>query len=253
MFNPRPQLRRTGRTALMTTALGLALAAGVASPAMAVSDTGPLDKPQVLSNADKNTGGANGQCPTGPYCSTRDGSPSLNGNGKGQATGKPAAGSVGKADNKNPKGQLPNGSDANAGYECDTNHGIGRSNPAHTACVASVVPPAVTPPGVTPPEVTPPGVTPPGVTPPGVTPPGVTPPAVAPPALTPVVVVEQPAVAGVVAEAPAAAVAANPLPVSAAAGQASTGGQLVAGGFTAFAAALALGAGFVLLRRHGVA
>src|SRR4029077_1202665 len=85
-------------------------------------------------------GGANGQCPGGPYCSTRDGSPSLNGNGGGKATGKPCAGCVGKADNKNPKGQMPNGSDHNAGYECDRNHGIGRSNPAHTGCVAT--PPA---------------------------------------------------------------------------------------------------------------
>src|SRR6185312_15432233 len=93
----------------------------------------PTDK-QPLSTADQNTGGANGQCPGGPYCSTRDGSASGNGNGNGQATGKPCAGCVGKADNKNPKGQNPNGSDHNAGYECDRNHGIGRTNPAHTGC-----------------------------------------------------------------------------------------------------------------------
>jgi hypothetical protein len=89
---------------------------------------------QPLSTADQNTGGANGQCPSGPYCSTRDGSPSGNGNGNGKAVGKPCAGCVGKADNKNPKGQMPNGSDHNAGYECDRNHGIGRTNPAHTGC-----------------------------------------------------------------------------------------------------------------------
>ena len=41
---------------------------------------------------------------------------------------------MGKADNKNPKGQFPNGTDHNKGYECDGNHGIGRSNPAHTGC-----------------------------------------------------------------------------------------------------------------------
>ena len=95
---------------------------------------------QPLSNADQNSGGANGKCPGGPYCSTRDGSPSMNGNGGGKATGKPCAGCVGKADNKNPHGQYPNGSDHNAGYECDRNHGIGRTNPAHTGCTGSTTP-----------------------------------------------------------------------------------------------------------------
>src|SRR4051794_897847 len=79
----------------------------------------------------------------GPYDNTCDGSPSGNGNGNGQATGKPCAGCVGNADDKNPgyntngKGQMPNGSDHNAGYECDRNHGIGRTNPAHTGCKTS--------------------------------------------------------------------------------------------------------------------
>ncbi len=67
----------------------------------------------------------------------------MNGNGDGKSTGKPCAGCVGKADNKNPKGQMPGGSDHNNGYECDGNKGIGRGNPAHTSCV----PPIVTPPG----------------------------------------------------------------------------------------------------------
>ena len=106
------------------------------------SSDGSLLLPQPISKADANPGGANGQCPGGPYCSTRDGSPSLNGNGNGAALGKPCAGCVGKADNKNPAGQMPNGSDPNAGYECDRNHGIGRSNPAHTGCTASVTPPS---------------------------------------------------------------------------------------------------------------
>ena len=70
-----------------------------------------------------------------PYDSTCDGSPSLNGNGGGTAGGKPCAGCVGAADNKNPPGQMPNGSDANNGYECDGNSGIGKTNPAHTGCV----------------------------------------------------------------------------------------------------------------------
>ena len=99
--------------------------------------SGDPTKPQPTSRADQHSGGANGQCPGGGYCSTRDGSASANGNGGGNATGKPCAGCVGKADNKNPAGQAPNGSDANAGYECDRNHGIGRSNPAHTGCTTS--------------------------------------------------------------------------------------------------------------------
>src|SRR5262249_51489620 len=76
----------------------------------------------------------------GPYSSTRDGSPSLNGNGDGLAVGQPCAGCVGKADNKNPPGQFPNGSDPNAGYECDRNNGIGKTNPAHTGCTATSTP-----------------------------------------------------------------------------------------------------------------
>src|SRR5256714_3319395 len=103
--------------------------------------SGDPTQPQPLSNADQNSGGANGQCPGGAYCSTRDGSASGNGNGNGKATGKPCAGCVGKADNKNPKGQQPGGSDHNAGYECDRNHGIGRTNPAHTGCTSGSTPP----------------------------------------------------------------------------------------------------------------
>ena len=71
-----------------------------------------------------------------PYDSTCDGSASQNGKGDGNATGKPCAGCVGAADNKNPKGQMPNGSDANNGYECDGNQGVGQTNPAHTGCDA---------------------------------------------------------------------------------------------------------------------
>jgi LPXTG-motif cell wall-anchored protein len=101
------------------------------------STQGAYDEAQPLSTADQNSGGANGQCPGGPYCSTRDGSASGNGNGDGKATGKPCAGCVGKADNKNPNGQSPDAaSDGNAGYECDGNRGIGQSNPAHTGCPA---------------------------------------------------------------------------------------------------------------------
>jgi hypothetical protein len=159
--------------------LFIAIASVIAAPASAVSShaksvthvstgtagtSGNPSQPQPLSTADQNPGGANGKCPGGPYCSTRNGSPSLNGNGTGQAVGKPCAGCVGKADNKNPPGQYPNGTDANAGYECDRNHGIGRSNPAHTGCVGALTPtPTPTPGGVTPPRSVskPPSSTPP--------------------------------------------------------------------------------------------
>ncbi|HWL37235.1 MAG TPA: hypothetical protein VNQ77_13715 [Frankiaceae bacterium] len=94
----------------------------------------PTTSPQPKSNADMNEGGANNGGDCGAYCSTRDGSPSENGKGDGEANGKPCAGCVGKADNKNPPGQAPDGSDHNAGYECDRNQGIGKTNPAHTGC-----------------------------------------------------------------------------------------------------------------------
>jgi len=83
---------------------------------------------------------ANSGC--GEYCSTRDGSPSHNGNGHGKATGRPCAGCVGNADDKNPHGQYANGSDHNNGYECDGNAGIARTNPAHTGCTTPQAPSA---------------------------------------------------------------------------------------------------------------
>lgn len=108
-------------------------------PAQSTEDT---SAPQPPSNADFSGNGANVH---GPYDSTRDGSPSGNGNGGGEAVGKPCAGCVGNADNKNPPGQLPGGSDANNGYECDANHGIGRTNPAHTGCKPAETPPSTPP------------------------------------------------------------------------------------------------------------
>jgi hypothetical protein len=98
--------------------------------------------PQPTSNADYSGHGANVH---GPYDSTRDGSASQNGKGDGNAAGKPCAGCVGKADNKNPAGQMPGGSDNNAGYECDRNQGVGQGNPAHTSCTESVPTPSETP------------------------------------------------------------------------------------------------------------
>jgi type II secretory pathway pseudopilin PulG len=90
-----------------------------------------------------NTGNwsGNGANHHGPYDSTCDGSASKNGNGGGGANGRPCAGCVGNADNKNPKGQYPDGNhDGNAGYECDGNNGVGRSNPAHTGCQGQPTP-----------------------------------------------------------------------------------------------------------------
>jgi hypothetical protein len=70
---------------------------------------------------------------SGPYDPSGVGLPS--GNGKGASGGgKPCAGCVGKADAKNPPGQMPGGGDHNAGYECDRNEGIGKTNPAHSGC-----------------------------------------------------------------------------------------------------------------------
>ena len=109
----------------------------------AAGTSAPHDEPQPPSSADFSGNGANQH---GPYDSTRDGSASDNGLGDGEATGRPCAGCVGKADNKNPAGQLPNATDdGNAGYECDTNSGIARTNPAHTGCTVAAS--TSTPPG----------------------------------------------------------------------------------------------------------
>ena len=118
-------------------------------PGPAASGSANLEEPQPASTADFSGNGANDH---GAYDSTRDGSASENGNGDGAAVGQPCAGCVGKADNKNPLGQLPNGSDANRGYECDTNRGVGKTNPAHTGCVvaSSSNTPTVQPTGSTP-------------------------------------------------------------------------------------------------------
>jgi len=82
----------------------------------------------------------NGANHNGAYDDTCDGSASGNGNGGGNATGQPCAGCVGKADEKNPPGQAPDASDPNSGYECDSNSGIGQTNPAHTGCVTASTP-----------------------------------------------------------------------------------------------------------------
>ena len=110
---------------------------GGAGPSATTTVPASDTSPQPFSNADSQNTGANDTSGTNQYRSTRNGSPSQNGSGNGTATGEPCAGCVGKADNKNPPGQFPNGSDANSGYECDANQGIGKSNPAHTGCIPS--------------------------------------------------------------------------------------------------------------------
>ena len=80
--------------------------------------------PQEFSNADETGNGANDTSDDNPYLAT----------GYGQVQGGHLAGTEGKADNKNPLGQAPNGTDDNRGYECDENPGIGNGNPAHTTC-----------------------------------------------------------------------------------------------------------------------
>src|SRR3954447_16250924 len=111
----------TGVSALALALLASAPAAYAASHSTASSHktqgtsgtSGSTSQPQPQSNADKNSGGANGQCPGGPYCSTRNGSPSGNGNGGGKATGKPCAGCGRKGADKKPPGAKTNSHDHN--------------------------------------------------------------------------------------------------------------------------------------------
>ena len=148
--------------------------ATVVSNTPTVTTTTTTLPPQPLTNNEGPGGpGANNQ--TGnQYASNGVGLPSGNGNGNGNATGKPCAGCVGKADNKNPPGQAVNGSDHNAGYECDRNHGIGRTNPAHTGCKPTTTTTASTAPPTTPPPTSP-------TTPPPTNPTTTAPPTTAPP------------------------------------------------------------------------
>ena len=73
-----------------------------------------------------------------PYDSTCDGTPAMNG---GKIHKNHCGGCVGAADNKNPPGQMPDGSDHNNGYECDGNNGVGKTNPAHSGCKPPPPPP----------------------------------------------------------------------------------------------------------------
>ena len=61
--------------------------------------------------------------------------------GVASAAGKPAVGTVGKADGKTPAGQSVD--DHNKGYTCDGNKGVGQGNPAHAHNCGTVTNPIV--------------------------------------------------------------------------------------------------------------
>ena len=118
-----------------------------AEESAAASTESNSDSTATASAASSTSSSTSGGCNQTPYGSGGSGAntggayddncqpaPSGNGNGGGKATGKPAAGTVGKADEKNPPGQQPGPNDKNNGYECDGNKGIARTNPAHTGC-----------------------------------------------------------------------------------------------------------------------
>ena len=118
---------------------------GNASSHQTTAQDGAYTEPQPISSADDNGTGANQT--DGPYRSNRHGAESGNGNGNGEATGEPCAGCVGRADNKEPQGQMPDAvSDGNNGYECDGNNGIAKTNPAHTGCTSETAGTPETPP-----------------------------------------------------------------------------------------------------------
>jgi hypothetical protein len=121
---------RKGAVALV---IGLPIMSlGLAGPAFASSGT----PNECTATHNSDTGNGANTSP-GPYTNTCEPEHAANnGNGNGNATGKPDAGTVGNADDKQPPGQFPDGSDHNNGYECDGNSGIARENPAHTGCQA---------------------------------------------------------------------------------------------------------------------
>lgn len=140
------------------TLLVIVMAALMAAPAFAAPEQGATrpDKKSATTTSSReqicdgdsgnksDTGhGANQNGPhevegEGPYdntCGEAEDPASQNGNGGGGSNGRPEAGSVGQADDKNPPGQNPNADDdGNNGYECDGNNGIAKTNPAHTGC-----------------------------------------------------------------------------------------------------------------------
>jgi LPXTG-motif cell wall-anchored protein len=129
----------------------LLLAVAAIAPSVAAPGTGQGDGPGtgdegVDCDGSDNSDTGHGANQGGPYDNTCPQGPSQNGNQENvdsSGNGPPCAGCVGNADDKNPgaqkelHGQYPNGSDSNAGYECDRNQGVGQSNPAHTGCTTA--------------------------------------------------------------------------------------------------------------------
>lgn len=107
-------------------------------------DTGGDQKnPTAVCDGSDNSDTGHGANQGGPYDNTCPDGASENGKSTDNNSSKPCAGCVGNADDKNPGavkqyGQYPDGTDHNAGYECDRNQGIGQSNPAHTGCGGSL-------------------------------------------------------------------------------------------------------------------
>ncbi|HUP85709.1 MAG TPA: hypothetical protein VM143_08585 [Acidimicrobiales bacterium] len=110
---------------------------GATGPGGQTCDGDPSGRSDTGSGANAGSGDYQNTCAT----SDQDNS-AANGQGDGNAAGKPCAGCVGNADDKNPPGQYANGNDHNNGYECDPkgggpnngNSGVGVGNPAHTGC-----------------------------------------------------------------------------------------------------------------------
>ena len=117
-------------------------AAVTATAQDATTTTAPVEEAAVTASADTTAAAArrDDQGGGGPYTPDPTASPTPSGNGNGGGGGnRPCAGCVGKADGKNPPGQLPGAEDdGNSGYECDGNSGASRGNPAHTQCPVPV-------------------------------------------------------------------------------------------------------------------
>ena len=129
-----------GADAAGGTASSVTTAAAVTSPAAASTSSSKQVCDGDPSGKSASGNGANTDGVDNDY-HHNCGADSANGNGGGKATGRPCAGCVGNADDKNPPGQFKNGGDANSGYECDVkgkpnggNNGVGKGNPAHTPC-----------------------------------------------------------------------------------------------------------------------
>ena len=151
MHNNRSTIRRVVTFGLAF-ALGLSFLTGTASAAgqrsTSTKERGNQGQTSSTKDCDgthssKTGNGANDSEPHAYNETCDEDVASGNGGGNGEAGGKPCAGCVGNADDKNPPGQYPSGpGDHNNGYECDQkgrsenegNNGIGFGNPAHSGC-----------------------------------------------------------------------------------------------------------------------